>query len=59
MIKVMIILFVFGWICLLLLVIGETYAMENKHPRFTKWWRKQIISDIDYEKNTNNTSRRS
>ena len=36
-------LFVLGWLCLMLLAMGETYAMENKHPKFTKWWRKHVI----------------
>jgi hypothetical protein len=41
--KIFLILFILGWVLLLALVTGETYAMENKHPRFTRWWRKHII----------------
>jgi len=43
MFKIFLILFILGWIFLILLVAGETYAMENKYPRFTMWWRKHII----------------
>jgi hypothetical protein len=41
--KIFLFFFFLGWIFLLALVTGETYAMENKHPQFTKWWRKHII----------------
>ena len=38
-----------GFTSLILLIAGETYAMDNTHPRFTKWWRKHVISDGDLE----------
>ena len=41
--KIFLVLFVMGWVFLLLLIAGETHAMENKHPKFTKWWRKHVI----------------
>jgi hypothetical protein len=44
MLKIFLVLFVIGWLFLLLIVMGETYAMDNKYPRFTKWWRKNWIS---------------
>jgi hypothetical protein len=46
MFKIFLILFILGWVLLLALVIGETYAIENKHPRFTKWWRKHMIGTL-------------
>jgi hypothetical protein len=41
--KILLAIFTIGFILLLLLIAGETYAMENKHPRFTIWWRKYVI----------------
>ena len=26
---------------------GETYALNNTNPRFTKWWRKHWIGTED------------
>jgi hypothetical protein len=26
-------------------MLGEKYALENKYPKFTKWWRKHIIGE--------------
>jgi len=45
--KILLALFVIGFTFLILLVAGETYAMENKHPKFTAWWRKYIIGIKD------------
>ena len=28
-----------------LLLVGEKYALENKYPKFTKWWRNNIIGE--------------
>lgn len=43
MLKIFLVLFIIGFTFLILLIMGETYAMENKYPRFTMWWRKHII----------------
>jgi hypothetical protein len=43
MFKILLVLFILGWLFLLALVIGETYAIENRYPRFTRWWRKYWI----------------
>jgi len=43
MLKILLILFTLTWVVVLTLVIGETYAMEDKYPRFTAWWRKHVI----------------
>jgi hypothetical protein len=45
--KIFLVLFILGWIIGLALITGETYAMENKHPRFTRWWRKHWIGTED------------
>jgi len=42
--KIFLVLFIVGFILLMLLIAGETYAMENENPRFTIWWRKYVIS---------------
>jgi cytochrome c biogenesis protein CcdA len=40
-----ILLFVFGFglLFLVFIVLGESVAETNKHPRFTKWWRKHWV----------------
>jgi hypothetical protein len=43
--KIFLALFILGFISLILLVMGETYAMNNTHPKFTIWWRKHIIGN--------------
>jgi hypothetical protein len=43
--KIFLILFILGFTFLILLVIGETYALNNTIPRFTIWWRKHIIGN--------------
>ena len=45
MFKIFLILFVIAFIILMLLIMGETYAMNNTHPQFTIWWRKHIIGN--------------
>ncbi len=45
MFKIFLVLFLLGWLFLLLVLTGETYALQNKHPRFTIWWRKHIIGE--------------
>jgi hypothetical protein len=45
--KIFLILFILGFISLILLVMGETYALNNTYPRFTKWWRKHLIGTED------------
>ena len=45
MFKIFLILFVIAFIILMLLIMGETYAMNNTHPRFTMWWRKHVIGN--------------
>ena len=39
------ILFFVGWLFLILLVTGETHAINNPSTKFTKWWRKHIIGN--------------
>lgn len=43
MFKIILWLMGIGFAFLILLIAGETYAMENTHPQFTKWWRKHVI----------------
>jgi len=43
--KTVILLMGIGFLLLILLVMGETYAMNNTHPKFTIWWRKHIIGN--------------
>jgi hypothetical protein len=45
--KIFLILFILGFISLILLVMGETYALNDTNPRFTKWWRKHLIGTED------------
>ena len=26
-------------------MLGEKHALENKHPKFTKWWRNNMIGE--------------
>ena len=40
---IFLILFVLGWVSVLILVTGETHAINNPTTKFTKWWRKYII----------------
>ena len=41
--KIFLALFILGFVLLILLVMGETYALNNTNPQFTKWWRKHVI----------------
>ena len=43
MLKIFLTLFFMGWAFLLLIVAGETHAMNNPNSKFTKWWRKHLI----------------
>ena len=43
MLKIFLSLFILGFVLLILLVAGETHAMENTYPRFTIWWRNNVI----------------
>jgi hypothetical protein len=43
MLKIFLIMFILGFTFLILLIAGETHAMENTHPRFTMWWRKHVV----------------
>jgi hypothetical protein len=45
--KIFLTLFILGFISLILLVMGETYALNDTNPRFTKWWRKHLIGTED------------
>lgn len=45
MFKIFLALFILGWVIGLIIITGETYAMDNKHPRFTRWWRKHVIGE--------------
>jgi hypothetical protein len=47
MLKIFLILFILGFVSLILLVMGETYALNDTYPRFTKWWRKHLIGTED------------
>jgi hypothetical protein len=51
--KIFLVLFIIGFIFLMLLMAGETCAMDNKYPRFTIWWRKHVVGiekDLDSHK---------
>ena len=43
MINTFIILFILGWVIVLTLVVGETYAINNPASKFAMWWRKHVI----------------
>ena len=45
--KIFLVLFVMGWAFLLLIIAGETYAMDNPYSKFTKWWRENWIGIED------------
>ena len=47
MFKIFLILFILGFTFLILLVMGETYALNNTNLQFTKWWRKHWIGIED------------
>jgi hypothetical protein len=36
-------LFILGWMFLLILILGETHAMNEPTSKFTKWWNKNVI----------------
>jgi hypothetical protein len=41
--KIFLVLFLLGWLFLLLIIAGETYAMDKPYSKFTKWWRRYWI----------------
>ena len=41
--KIFLVLFLLGWLFLLLIIVGETYAMDKPYSKFTKWWRENWI----------------
>jgi cytochrome c biogenesis protein CcdA len=43
----LILLFVFGlgFLFLVIVILGEDVAKTNKHPRFTRWWRKYAVGE--------------
>jgi len=43
--KIILALFPVSILFFLAIMLGEKYALENKHPRFTKWWRNNIIGE--------------
>jgi len=45
--KIFLVLFFMGWAFLLLLIAGETYAMDNPYSKFTKWWRENWVGIED------------
>ena len=45
--KTVILLMGIGFILLLLLIAGETHAMDNPYSKFTKWWRENWIGIED------------
>jgi hypothetical protein len=38
-------LFLLSILSFILLMVGEKYALENKYPKFTKWWRNNMIGE--------------
>jgi hypothetical protein len=42
---IFLILFGLGWLSVLILVVGETHAINNPTTKFTKWWRKHLIGN--------------
>jgi hypothetical protein len=45
--KILLVLFFMGWAFLLLIVAGETHAMNKPNSKFTKWWRENWIGIED------------
>jgi hypothetical protein len=42
--KTVILLMGIGFLFLILLIAGETHAMNKPNSIFTKWWRKNVVS---------------
>jgi hypothetical protein len=38
-------LFLLSMLSFISLMLGEKHALENKHPKFTKWWRNNMIGE--------------
>jgi hypothetical protein len=45
MLKILLVLFILSILLFIVLFIGEKYALEDKHPKFTKWWRNNMIGE--------------
>ena len=41
--KILLIFCLFSVIFFLTLALGESIALRNKYPKFTKWWRKNWV----------------
>jgi len=41
--KILLIFCLFSVVFFLTLVLGESIALRNKYPKFTKWWRNNWI----------------
>jgi hypothetical protein len=44
-IKIILGLFLLSILFFLMILIGEKYALEDKYPKFTKWWRNNMIGE--------------
>ena len=38
-------LFLLSMLLFIVILVGEKYALENKYPKFTNWWRNNIIGE--------------
>jgi hypothetical protein len=38
-------LFLLSMLLFIVILVGEKYALEDKYPRFTKWWRNNMIGE--------------
>jgi len=34
-----------GFLFLVIIILGEDIAKTNKHPRFTRWWRRNAVGE--------------
>jgi hypothetical protein len=44
-IKIILGLFLFSMLFFLMILVGEKYALEDNYPKFTKWWRNNMIGE--------------
>jgi hypothetical protein len=45
MLKILLGLFLLSMLFFISLMVGEKYALEDKYPKFTKWWRNNMIGE--------------
>jgi hypothetical protein len=46
---VILILFCISFLLIFFMIIGDKYADKHPDSKFTKWWRKNVISENSYD----------